>query len=521
MTFWTPDTVRAAMGGTWIHRPPLMELPKDRPADLPPPPLHAPIVGVATDTRTIKSGQVFIALKGENHDGHDYLQKAADAGAPILVVDDPARVPEGGFLPPVGVMKVADCGKALLKLGAAYRKSLKQTKVIAVCGSNGKTTTTRLIDHVLKSALRGTASIKSFNNAIGVPLTILSARENDQYLVCEVGTNSPGEIMQLAEVVQPDVAVITSIGREHLEKLGDIAGVAKEEAAIITYLRPKGLAVATADSPELREHLKRAANLVMFGKSEDATLRLTGLEQDQEGVSFSVNNRLKVRLPLLGEHNALNAIAALAVARRMNIDEVQAAAALEQAGGAEMRMERVEVGGITILNDTYNANPDSMIAGLRTLGAIRKKSTGRCVAILGEMLELGAASDAGHRAVARELWSLKAVDLVVLVGERMEPAREELTALGFPKEKLVYLPDCDEPRDRQIAELLRPDDLVLAKGSRRVRLERVIDGVKAKSDKRPAKIGGVTPELKSGLGSAGVGSGGGGGTIARAALKVR
>ena len=488
MTWWTPDTMRAACGGTWLVRPPQIELPPDRPADIPLPSLHAPITGVSTDTRSIKPGQAFVALRGENFDGHRFIADAARGGASIIIIDDARSLPEGGFTPPVGVMKVADTGAALLKLAASYRKSLARTKVVAVCGSNGKTTTTRLIDHVLGQFFRGTASAKSFNNAVGVPLTILSAKENDQYLVCEVGTNAPGEIAQLGEVVQPDIAVITSIGREHLEKLGDLAGVAREEAAILKFVRPKGCVVVTGDAPELREHLAKPLGVVVtFGRDKSANLRLTSVRHEAReggvlGLVFTINGRQEVRLPLVGEHNALNAIAALAVARRMGIDDAKAAGALAHAGGAEMRLARVEVAGVQVLNDAYNANPDSMLAAIETAVALRAsvmRGASRLVLVLGEMLELGAASESSHRSVARAAAQHlgKGVDAIVLVGTGMKAGLDELRSTGAATDTVHWLPDADETSQQRVLELLRPGDLVLLKGSRRVRLERMLEAL--------------------------------------------
>jgi UDP-N-acetylmuramoyl-tripeptide--D-alanyl-D-alanine ligase len=494
MTFWTPENLRAATGGSWVVRPPEIELPKDRPADMPPPPLHAPVSGLSTDSRSLRPGQVFVALRGENHDGHLYLQQAAAAGAPILIVDRTDGVPEGGFAPACGVLRVADTGKALLRIAAAYRQSFKQTKVIAVCGSNGKTTTTRLIDHVLRQQFRGSASPKSFNNSVGVPLTIVAAQPTDQYLVCEVGTNAPGEIAALAEVVNPDIAVIVSIGREHLEKLHDLAGVAKEEAAILAGLRARGCAIVTADSPELQAHLGKIAQLITFGKNPSANLRVADIRQSASGLSFSVNGRLPVRLPLLGEHNAVNALAALAVARRMGMDEHKAALALATAPGAEMRLQLRPVAGVDVLNDAYNANPDSTAAALRTLTslaadraqAVGGGNTGRVVAVLADMLELGAATDDGHRSIASAVVEAGAapfarpIDLVILVGSSVRVTRDELLARGFPRERIVHVQDLEHGRAEGIADEFAPGDLVLLKGSRRMRLERIAGALASK-----------------------------------------
>lgn len=531
MTFWTPDSIRSAVGGQWLVRPGQIELPKDRPADLPLPPLHAPITGVSTDTRTLKAGQMFIALRGENHDGHAHARTAASLGAPIIMIDDPACVPTGGFeeAPACGVLKVADTAKALLKLAQAYRRSLERTKVIAVCGSNGKTTTTRLIDQVLGKSMRGSASIKSFNNSIGVPLTLLAAKENDQYVVCEIGTNAPGEIALLGEVAWPDIAVITSIGREHLEGLGDLAGVAKEESAILRSIKPGGWAIVTGDSPELAEHLKGVKNVLTFGKSKDAMLRLTSVKHVvQDGrakLHMEVNGRVPVVLPIVGEHNALNALAALSVARRLGIDELKAAAALATAGGAEMRLEISTIAGVTIINDAYNANPDSMLAALNTHEALVSAGLGtqvsgapgagrgRPVVVLGEMLELGESSAECHRLIADAL--VKGVlrpgsgGVCVLVGAGMSVAYDRLVELGVEPGRATHLPACDEAAAAWIARSFAPGDLVLVKGSRRVGLERVVKALKHLAESGTARATTAGPAIATTdiAGSGGLGRG--------------
>lgn len=497
MTFWTPETLRAACAGSWIVRPPQIELPKDRPADMPPPPLHAPISGLSTDTRTLRPGQVFLALRGANFDGHRFVGDAAVAGAPILIIDDPACIAPDRWdgRPPVGVMKVADTGQALLRIAAAYRRTLERTRVVAVCGSNGKTTTTALVGHLLSTCgLRGSTSRKSFNNAVGVPLTILAAQPSDQYLVCEIGTNAPGEIAQLAEVVQPDIAVVTSIGREHLEKLGDLAGVAREEGSVFRSLRPKGCAVINADHPELREHAEKASLIISFGRADAANFRLTATRHvamgDGLGLELVFNGRFTARVPLIGEHNAINALAALAVARRFGVDEPKAIAALATAIGPDMRMQVETVtdaaggGSITVLNDAYNANPDSMIAAVRTLASVAGASPGRrAVAVLADMLELGAAGAEGHRSVGRALTEAfpRGAATIILVGPAMEQARDQIARAGWTDDQLTHLPEASDAAVNAVASMLRPGDLVLLKGSRRMRLERVLEALRERT----------------------------------------
>jgi UDP-N-acetylmuramoyl-tripeptide--D-alanyl-D-alanine ligase len=511
MSFWTPENLRSVTSGTWLIRPPRLEVPPDRPADLPPPPAHAPITGLSTDTREIKPGQAFLALRGENHDAHRFLAQAVTAGATILIIDDETAIPAGGFTPAAGVLKVADTGKALLKIAAAYRESLKGTRVIAVCGSNGKTTTTRLIEQVLNTTFRGTASKKSFNNAVGVPLTILRAQPADQYLVCEVGTNAPGEIATLAAVVQPDIAVITSIGREHLEGLGDLAGVAAEEATVLKFLRPKGCAIINADSPELDAAIRKykPTTLVRFGRGSketpaDIRLGAAGVTHIDEsgpsgqsftGIGFAINDRFKVRLPMLGEHNAMNALAAFAVGRRMAIEEGRILEALTGASGAEMRLQLTRVsipagGEARILNDAYNANPDSMLAALATLTSLRPgTASGRRVAILGDMFELGPTAAALHGQVIDRLAELgDSIGLAVLIGEQMCRAGAALSAAGWSDHRLLLLPAGDDAAIRTSAAAIQPHDVVLLKASRRMRLERVLSAIAAMHSMTPAPV---------------------------------
>lgn len=533
MSFFTPDNLRASTAGVWVHRVPEIQLPPDRPADLPLPPLHAPMTGVSTDTRTLKPGNIYFALRGERFDGHAFLAQAAAAGASALVIDDESALTDeiaarasgrgrtqgdqpvtlNGF----GVLKVADTGKALLKFAQAYRLSLTRTRVIAVCGSNGKTTTTRLIEHLLRSAgIRGTASPKSFNNAVGVPLTVLSAKPADQFLLCEVGTNAPGEIGVLADVLRPDIAVITSIGREHLEGLGDLAGVAKEEASILWSLNPKGVAVLPSDSPELAHAIrgKRLPTVIAFGRSAGPTaggagsetlLQLTdcrhltttridpenGARTPEFVLAFTVNKRQEYTLGLPGDHNALNALAAIAVARRFNVDDGKLASALAGFRAPEMRMQTRSLAGpdgsITLILDCYNANPDSVLSAIRTLAALTlpsgapgKPTAGRRVAILGDMLELGRGADELHAQIGASIAELpgKGIELVIFVGEHMRHAADALASAGWPASRAVHLTGIDSGEHRDaVARLLRAGDLVLVKGSRRMELERLIPAI--------------------------------------------
>ncbi|MGQ0626498.1 MAG: UDP-N-acetylmuramoyl-tripeptide--D-alanyl-D-alanine ligase, partial [Phycisphaerales bacterium] len=361
-------------------------------------------------------------MKGDRFDGHDFVIDAVAAGAQVVIVErDP-----GPLLRPAFVIKVPSTRKALLRLAAAYRDALTRTRVVAICGSNGKTTTTALINAVLSTRFRGSASAKSFNNDIGVPLTILSAKTADQFLLCEVGTNAPGEIAALAAVVRPDLAVITSIGREHLLGFGSIEGVAREEAAVLQHLRPAEpgapSAIVTADSPALTEHLRSLPGLLTFGRHGSADLRLTAFEHFcstgagvPDSIRFSVNARAAFSAPLIGEHNAVNALAAIAVARRFGLSDAEIARGLAAATPPEMRLATVEAAGIRIVNDAYNANPDSTLAALRTFAAIHAAADRRVV-VLGDNLELGDHAPAAHREIGETILELGCIDLLITVG---------------------------------------------------------------------------------------------------------
>lgn len=518
MAFWELDSIKAAVGGTWLARPDAAS--------------GARLEGCATDTRSLRPGQVYVAIRGERFDGNTFVAQAAAAGAPLAIIDDPKALPtplpEG-----LAVLHVPDAGLALLRLAGAYRKTLEGTRVVGVTGSNGKTTTTRLIQAVLSRSLRGTASIKSYNNRVGVPLTILGARRGDQFLICEVGTNAIGEIAELAAVVQPDIAVVTSIGREHLEGLGSIRGAISEALALVQAVRPGGLVVMNADVPLLEEAVaplsgsapgkpssapagpgsntaespRRAPprfHLVRFGLSSHADLRVTAVEPGVERTRFSVNDRSWHTVPLMGRHNALNAAAALAVARRLGVDAADADAGLAGARGAEMRLERSTLRGIHVLNDAYNANPESMLAALETFASLpRAAGEGRRVVVLGDMLELGPAGPGAHREIGEAVVAHGGFDLVMLVGPLSKHTAEPIRRMHSMKpedertrDRVVAVEALDGAAANRLAALLCPGDHVLLKGSRGMGLERIVKALEALPTVSQAPLGEVQVKFK-------------------------
>lgn len=461
MSIWTASNLRAITGGAWLRRPAASD--------------DSPIVeSLSTDTRAILPGQAFLALRGERFDAHDYLDSAAAAGASLLIIDQPEKVPEPLYRSSTApaVLRVNDTRRALGQLAAAHRSMLEGTRVIAVVGSNGKTTTAKLIHAVLSMRLRGTVSPKSFNNDVGVPLTILGARRSDQYLICEVGSNHPGETAVLGGIVRPDIVVVTSIGRDHIEFFPNLAAVAREHAAIFIDLRPQGTAIVPANEPLLADYLKPLPNVITFGKDPDALLRLSGCQYTRTGVRLTINDRWSIDLPLLGEHNALNAIAAAAVGKRLALDEASISAGLTAAEPADMRLNRRTIRGVDLLIDCYNSNPDSLAAAVQTFIRIAPDPARR-VLFLGDMLETGEQSESVHREAAERIASACPAREVILIGGafgRTSPVFERSGRHG----RILVLPLLDENSADLAAAVLRPGDAALLKGSRGLRLERIV-----------------------------------------------
>jgi UDP-N-acetylmuramoyl-tripeptide--D-alanyl-D-alanine ligase len=434
-------------------------------------PATAPMVSaVCTDTRRMDPHSLFIAITGDRYNGHDYLPDAAKGGAVAALVQEPPS----HQLPNLHLIEVKDTRKALGKLATFVRMQMR-SKVIAVAGSNGKTSTKYLIDSILGSKMRGSMSPKSFNNDIGVPLTIFPADPMQDYLVLELGTNHPGEIAVLTDMARPDIAVITNCGAEHLEFLGDLMGVRRENASIITGMSPKALLVVNGDDPEL---LNATAGYrgkrLRFGFEPGNDLFATDVRCDQSGTRFLLNGRLEVFVPMLGRHTAANALAAIAVGRAMRMKEDDIIAALAAAQGPDMRLQLHEMGnGILLLNDAYNANPNSMRAALETVAALTP--TGRRVAVLGDMRELGKSSERYHREIG-EFAAKCGLDLLACVGAQATLIAESAERAGMAPASISRFGDAAAAAG-EVPRWLRQGDLVLLKASRGIHLEQVAQAV--------------------------------------------
>ena len=449
----------------------LSVLPPDAPA----------VAAVCTDTRHMAPASLFVALRGERFDGNAFLPQAAAGGAVAAIVE---RAPDAP-VPGLHLIVVPDARVALGKLAAHVRKALKG-RVIAVAGSNGKTSTKHLIHAALRDKLKGSISPKSYNNDIGVPLTILPASPLDDYLVLEMGTNHPGELEPLSKMARPDVAVITNCGAEHLEGLGDLAGVRRENATVIAGLDPKGLLVVNGDDPELLAAVKDyPGQRVTFGFRDTNDLFATDVRCEEAGVRFRLNgSRREVFVPLLGRHTACNALAAIAVGRKLRVAEDQIFESLARADGADMRLQLRKANGLSILNDAYNANPNSVRAAIETATAL--PHAGRRVAVLGDMRELGATSEKYHRE-AGDAAGRAGFALLACVGTDARWIADGAEAAGMPADRVLRFPDAATAAER-LPALVRPGDLVLLKASRGIRLEAVADALAADPDAPPRKI---------------------------------
>ncbi|MBC8108211.1 MAG: UDP-N-acetylmuramoyl-tripeptide--D-alanyl-D-alanine ligase [Anaerolineae bacterium] len=458
----TLEQIRHAIGGRA-----LAPIPKTAPA----------VQHVCTDTRMLQPGCVFVALKGEKYDAHAFIPEAAAGGAIAAIVQDvPAQA-----MPNLHLIKVADTRIALGKIANFARKHMR-CKVIAVAGSNGKTTTKYLINSVLSASLRGTMSPKSFNNDIGVPLTILPADPNADYLVLEMGTNHHGEIQRLTEMATPDIAVITNCGAEHLEFLDDLRGVRQENASIIRGLRPRGMLAVNGDDAELVSAVSAySGKILKFGFDTTNDLFASDVRCDQNGTRFFLNNsKREIFVPMLGRHAALNALAAIAVARRLGLNDDAIMDALATARGPDMRLQMMSVAGVSVLNDAYNANPNSMRAALETTANL--KTRGRRVAVLGDMRELGESSERYHRELGEFAATCK-LDLLACVGAQAAILAESAERMGMPTGAICRFPDARSAA-ASIPGFLRDGDLVLLKASRGIGLELVAQAI---SESRAAK----------------------------------
>jgi UDP-N-acetylmuramoyl-tripeptide--D-alanyl-D-alanine ligase len=421
---------------------------------------------ISKDSRTLIPGDLYLALRGENHDGNAYVKEAEARGAAGAIVDDPAVDPSPDF----PVILVDDTLVALHRLAAAWRDRLA-LKVACITGSSGKTSTKEFAASVFSVRYRVVKTEGNLNNHIGLPLSILAASIADDVAVWEIGMNHPGEIAPLAKLARPDLAIITNIGVAHIEFLGSREAIAAEKGALAEAVGLQGSVILPADDDfASRIAARTSARVVQVGLSSGA-VSASDLEMSASGCRFALHHgseTVRTSIATPGEHMVRNALLAVAAGLQLGIRLGECAEGLSAARLTEGRLTHRVLRGVMLLDDTYNANPDSMDAALDTLGALRV--AGRRIAVLGRMGELGEHAAAGYQRVGRS--AARILDALIAVGPETAPLRETARAAGL---KEVHAAVDTSEAAGVLRQLARKGDIVLIKGSRAARMERVIE----------------------------------------------
>jgi UDP-N-acetylmuramoyl-tripeptide--D-alanyl-D-alanine ligase len=428
---------------------------------------------VCTDSRAVQPGDLFVALEGERFDGHEFASHAAKQGAAALVIgfSRAAALPPGA----AGII-VDNTRRALGQIAARYRNDF-DLPVIAVGGSNGKTSTKELLATLLRQKFPVLWSEASFNNDIGVPHTLLRLEKSHRAAVLEVGTNHPGELGPLVGMIRPRYGVLTSIGREHLEFFGDLEGVAREEGTLGELLPADGCLFVNGDAPLMDDIVARSrARVVRAGLGLQNDWRARDIRVGMDGTHFTVESPNvefcgEFHMGLLGRHQVGNALLALALAAELEVSPGQARAGLAKAMAPKMRLQLSTVRGIHVLNDAYNANADSMRAALETLRDL--PVAGRRVAVLGDMAELGEQSGPAHAEIGR-FAALSGVGRLISVGKNAATLARAARDAGVAD--VSEFPSSEEAA-KAIQGLVNAGDLVLFKASRSTRIERVVEAL--------------------------------------------
>ncbi len=436
---------------------------------------NAVATGYSIDSRTIRPGELFFAVKGEKMDGHDFVQQALEKGAVAAVI---AVAKVGGFSSRAGLIAVEDTLLALQGLAKAVR-SLWGKPLIAVTGSAGKTTTKEAIAHVLSSKFRVLKSEGNFNNHFGLPLMLLKLEPEHDAAVVELGMSHAGEITALAQIAQPETGVVTNVAPVHLEFFNSVAEIARAKYELIESLPPAGTAVLNADDEYVSQFGRDfKGRVITYGFAAVATVRAENLEvsRRERGSAFDIvvaGQREPATLPLVGSHNVYNALAATAVALERGLSMGEVVSSLASLTPADKRGQVVRIGNITVINDCYNSNPKALAAMVDALAAM---PAGRRIVIAGEMLELGPQGDAMHRESGRHI-AEKKID--VLIGVRgLAAGMVEAARQAGIKAEFVATP---EEAGKWLAAESREGDVVLMKASRGVKLERALERLSAVS----------------------------------------
>jgi UDP-N-acetylmuramoyl-tripeptide--D-alanyl-D-alanine ligase len=426
------------------------------------------VTGVSTDSRTLKKGMLFFALRGEHFDGHDYLGNAFSQGASAVVVD--RRWPGAGKNGKNwNLIEVDDTLTALQEMASAYRKRF-EIPVIAVTGSNGKTTTKEMIAQILGTRYKVAKSPGNLNNPIGVSLSICGWQADDEMAVLEMGTNHFGEIRRLGEIAAPTHGLITNIGKGHLEFFNDLEGVFRAKVELLDSLH-EGVLFLNGDDPFLQRIRNRLPQTITFGLSGESTFRPEEWGMDGSGCPWMTIDRQRIQMAVSGKHQLYNGLAAIAVARTFGIQWARIQKTLSGFQSVDKRMEKVEAGGLVILNDSYNANPGSVEQAVLALASMQ--SLKRRIVCLGDMLELGKASRTEHEKAGESIIKNK-MDALVCYGPETLATVEKARDLGL---KSAFHFDAKSELNEFLCDFLREGDGLLVKGSRGMKMEEVVQAL--------------------------------------------
>jgi UDP-N-acetylmuramoyl-tripeptide--D-alanyl-D-alanine ligase len=433
--------------------------------------------GISIDSRTIEKGNLFVAIPGERYDGHQFVTEATNKGASLILISkEKTSHVKKKELKEIPVVLVDDTKKALRDI-AFWHRNRFEVPTVAVTGTNGKTTTKDMIAEVLSSKFRVLKSIKSYNNLIGVPLTLFELNPDTQVLVLELGMSSPGEIGILTQTAKPNLGVITNIGPAHLESMRSLEKIAQAKFELLDNMPSSHTSVLNADDEFLAKRIEDGKEkCISFAIRNEADFKASELTTTDEGyIGFKVNDKLDINLKLLGDHNVYNALAAFAVGTLLGVEEGKIKRGLERYTPSELRMELNQIGNIKVINDSYNANPVSMANALKTLKQM--KSGGRKIAVLGDMLELGGKTFEYHFELGRRV-AESGIDLLLTVGKYSPAIGQGAKEYGMNPEKILAF-DNNEKISAYLLENLKAGDLVLIKGSRKIKLEEVVLSLKS------------------------------------------
>ncbi len=430
-----------------------------------------PLTGVSIDSRTIKTGECFFAIPGDNFNGHDYISDAFAKGAACAVV---SQSTDADVHRPNCLLKVRDTVQALGDLARDYRRRAG-FKVVAITGSVGKTTTRQIAHHALSSRFRVHQSPGSFNNNIGLPLTLLGADPTDRIVIAELGSNHPGEIAHLTRIALPDIAVVTNVHEAHLRGFGDLENIVREKISIAEGLPPDGVLIINGDLPRLAAACRaRGIPFRTFGKSGRCHYRADNIVSDGLAGRCTIDGT-QISLPLAGSGNIENTLAAWALCSRLGLTIGDFAAAVRTLSPLEMRAEPIQLGTLTVINDCYNANPASMRNALKILASLAAADR-RLVFVCGDMAELGERAEILHAALAPHI--LRAGVKLVLAAGRLASLAAENAKNAAQYDLQIKCFEDTSSACNSLHKFIKDYDIILVKGSRAAGLEIVVEKLK-------------------------------------------